>query len=367
MNRLFRHTAAIILAGAILSGCAYDETVRELREQPTGSDSLAITFDNGLIDNPVVTKGYTLLSDHMNTMGVWGWQNKDGQSMNLFLNQQVTFSPEYNDWTYSPAKYWEDGSSYRFYAYAPHVSSVPGASVSIDQETGYISISGVTLKGDNTMSAAAQPRPYGNFSTVDDIDWMIDRTGQLIPVEKIHNRVTFNLQHTLVKFNVMVKTGGDITETGTQVILDSLSIGSFLSKGNFSQKLNRSPVIGDAADQAAAEWTVDATSPRYTLQGTRGAAVSADGCCVIESLLLPQDVAADQQVQIHYTLLSPSGRTEGFSHRFNLADAFSTFLYAHNYTLNIVIGLNLITFDAGATQWDNVPGNNIVLNGRDNN
>ena len=353
MNRLKRHTAMMILAGAaLLAGCAYDDTTRALREYGAGSDSLAIEFGNGLIDNPVTTKGVTLLSDHSSTMGVWGWQTKDGNVGCLFRNQEVTFNTHLGDWTYSPMKYWDTRSSYKFYAYAPHAASAPGATVSIDDETGRISISGVTLKGSNTMADSAQARPQGNFGHVDDIDWMIDRTGQTVPVRQIHSKVIFNLQHTLVKFNVMIKARGDITESNAQLIIDSLSVGSFLSKGDFVQILDHSPVAGSEADDTIAEWTVHAASPRYRLQSTRGVQLTADELCIIESLLLPQDVA-DQTVQIHYTLRSENGRAERFFYRFNLNEAFSTLKYAHNYTLYIGIGLNVITFDSGTTQWVN--------------
>ena len=55
MNRLSRHIAKLILAGMILTvgGCAYDDTVRDLREQKADSESLAISFSNGIIDNPL--------------------------------------------------------------------------------------------------------------------------------------------------------------------------------------------------------------------------------------------------------------------------------------------------------------------------
>ena len=54
MNRLFRHITRLALAGIILTvaGCAYDDTVRDLREQTGGGEGLAISFSNGVIENP---------------------------------------------------------------------------------------------------------------------------------------------------------------------------------------------------------------------------------------------------------------------------------------------------------------------------
>ena len=207
MNRLSRHIAKLILAGMILTvgGCAYDDTVRDLREQKADSESLAISFSNGIIDNPLpmLTRAVTMLSDHMETMGVWGWQTtSEGVTECLFLNQEVAFSASLAKWTYSPLKYWDTRSKYRFYAYAPHSGSVPGVTVAIDS-THAVSISGVTLTGCNTIDSGV-PYPPANFSHVTDIDWMLDRTGQ--SMDGIYrNEVMFNMQHILSKICVRIR------------------------------------------------------------------------------------------------------------------------------------------------------------------
>lgn len=356
--RLIRHTVMTLFwAGALLlTACQYESVITDLRDAERNADSLVIGFSNGVIDNPVSTRAVTLLSDHFNTMGVWGWQTtSDGLFGCLFRNQEVTFNASLDSWTYSPEKYWEKGSSYQFYAYAPHVSSVADAVVTINEETGRISITGVTLSGCNTMSTEAQPLPYGNFSSVSDIDWMIDRAGKAIPKEQIYSKVTFNMQHLLSKFNVMIKAIGALAAdgTGTYAILDSMSIGSFVSKADFTQLLDHSPVPGNTVDEAAIEWKLDTLSQRYTLQSTRNVTVSATGSCIIESLLLPQNVNDSQEVTIHYTLHTSTGRAEKFMCKFNLIDAFDKFKTAHNYTLIINIGPDVITFDSGAVEWDN--------------
>ncbi|MBO7050499.1 MAG: fimbrillin family protein [Bacteroidaceae bacterium] len=356
------HRLVWLLAGALLlAGCQYDGVVTELLEESRGGDTLAISFGNGVIDAPVRTKAgqLSLLSEHTSSMGVWGWQTtKDELVVCLFLNQEVTYNPELDQWTYSPAKYWETGSSYKFYAYAPHGKSVTDATVTINDETGHINIQGITLNGDNTMSTTAQPQPLGTFKSVHDTDWMIDRTGQFIPKERIHTRVTFNMQHILAKFNVMVKASTAITESGNQVVLDSLAIGDFLSKADFSQKLNRTPVSTDTLQ----EWVIDSLHQHYTLYGTKDATVPSSGCCVIESLLLPQNVTASQQVYISYSIHSEGGRVEHFTYLFDLDDAFTKFESANNYTLHITIGPEIITFDAGSTLWDNEPARHSWIN-----
>ncbi len=354
MLRMARHTMAWLAAGMmLLTACQYDGIVSDFHKESGYIDSMAISFGNGVIDNPVHTRSVTLLSEHMNTMGVWGWQTtKDGEVGCLFRNQEVTFNAALDRWTYSPERYWEEGSSYKFYAYAPHANSANGATVSIDEQTGYISIGNVSLAGDNTMDSAAQVLPYGKFSSVSDIDWMIDRAGRIVPKEQIRTRVTFNMQHILAKFNVIVIASSGVQVDGTQVVLDSMTIGSFVSKGSFIQKLDHSPVNGDSLDMAAKEWTIDTLSTRYDLNSTRNATIDNAGRCVIESLLLPQNVTDSQQVTISYSLHSADGHVERFLFRANLSEAFNSFKCANNYTLYITIGPEVITFDAGTTLWD---------------
>jgi len=360
MLTLARHRVLGLMAAAmLLTGCQYDSIVNQLRQDAAQNDSVAISFGNGVIDNPIRTRSsVSLLSQHTNTMGVWGWQTtQGGEVICLFNNKNVTYDPDLALWTYSPARYWEKGSSYRFYAYAPHGSSVPNAAVSINEETGRITIQNVILNGSNTMSTQAQPLPSGSFIDVDDTDWMIDRTGQIVPKEKIHSRVTFNMQHILTKFNVMVVADPDILSPDTNVVIDSLSIGEFISKGSFSQKLSHTPVVGVEADDTVCEWTIDSTSPRYTLQGTRGVNVTSTGCCIIESLLLPQDVTDDIYLRLYYSINTVGGRSEHFTYLLGLNDAFSEFRSANNYTLTLIIGAEneVITFDSGSTLWDSEP------------
>ena len=355
MLNVARHRVLGWMAAAmLLTGCQY--SIVNLREDVEPNDSLAISFGNGVIDNPIRTRSVSLLSQHTNTMGVWGWQTtQGGEVVCQFNNKEVTYDPVRALWTYSPARYWDKGSSYRFYAYAPHANSVSDASVSINDQTGFISIKNVILTGCNTMDTVAQPVPSGSFYGVDDTDWLIDRSGQMVPKEKVHSRVTFNMQHILAKFNVMVVAHPDIVSSGsTNVVVDSLSIGQFVGKGSFTQKLSHTPVVGVEADDTVREWITDSTYPRYTLQGTRGANVTMAGCCVVESLVLPQPITEQMQLRLRYSINSVGGHSEHFTYLLRLDNAFSEFRCSNNYTLTLIIGSenDVITFDSGSTLWD---------------
>ncbi len=354
MLNVARHRILGLLAAVmLLAGCQYDSIVNQVREETRRNDSLAISFGNGVIDNPVKTRALSLLSQHTNTMGVWGWQTTtDQMEVQLFNNHLVSFDQDANDWTYTPARYWEKGSSYRFYAYAPNSTTVPGTSVSINKGTGRIIINNVVLEGNNTMSAAPRPQPYGTFSSVTDVDWLVDREGKTVNPEQTGSQVTFNMQHILAKLIVMVTPSNTINESGVTVILDSLSIGQFYSKADFTQILDHSPVIGIESDESAQEWQIDTTCTTYALHSVYGAEIDSAGCCVIESLILPHQADSTQNILIHYSLHYQDGRVQHFDSRLALQDAFSVFNSANSYTLHLIVGPQVITFNAGATLWD---------------
>ena len=343
MNRPFRHTAMIFLSGLFLTGCAYDDTVRSLREQTDG-EGLAITFDNGLIDKPVISRATTLLSDHSSTMGVWGWQeSQEGGIERLFRNQEVTFNPSIRKWTYTPVKYWESHSTYRFYAYAPHSSHGQGAKIAIDSATYAISIKDIRLKGSNTITAGVPEAP-GNFSQVEDIDWMIDRSCQNV-AGNVHNEVTFNMQHILAKLSIRISNTTTLTNAGVAINLDSILIDSLICQGDFTQCFS-------GAENTASEWTlVDAA--RYNLSSLHNVAVSGTMLYVMESLLIPQQVDSTRYIHIWYNIGKQGGYNTPFNIHLRLDRIFQLFESAKSYVLTIAIGPDMIQFDSGVTEWDN--------------
>lgn len=352
MNRLFRHIATLILAGAILTGCAYEDTVRSVREYGTGRDSLAIAFNDGFIENPVRTRAVDLpltpLSSHTSTMGVWGWQTTSIEAVEcLFLNKEVTFNGSLGKWTYSPVKYWDNYSTYRFCAYAPHAASVPGVTASIDPTTMNISIHGVTLNGSNTISKGVAELP-ANFANVDDIDWMIDRNIQTMAGIN-HNEVAFNMQHILSKICVRVMRGNTfLPDSVMSVVIDSITIGDFIRQGDFIQSRKA------ATEVLATEWTPIDTMPRYTLCSARNVSVPDSALYVMESLLIPQPVNTSHDINIWYRIGNPGGYINSFHYRFKLDDKFTQFLPGNSYILTFVVNPDCITFDGGQSGWNDI-------------
>ena len=327
MNRLSRHIAKLILAGMILTvgGCAYDDTVRDLREQKAE---------------------VTMLSDHMETMGVWGWQTtSEGVTECLFLNQEVAFSASLAKWTYSPLKYWDTRSKYRFYAYAPHSGSVPGVTVAIDS-THAVSISGVTLTGCNTIDSGV-PYPPANFSHVTDIDWMLDRTGQSM-AGIYRNEVMFNMQHILSKICVRVRRSDTaLPDSLLTISIDSLEIGNFISQGDYVQAIDYSH------PEMVTEWTPIDTLPRYTVTSAKYVSVPDSAVYTLESLLIPQPVSTDQYIRVWYNIGNRGGYMNHVDNVFSLSGLFGRFEPGKSYVITVIIGPEPIRFDAGVVEWDN--------------
>ena len=344
MNRLLGHTLMSMAAGFILAGCAYDSSLVPEREVPKSETGLAIAFSNGVIDNHarVVTKAFTMLSDHSSTMGVWGWQTTaDNEVERLFNNHKITFIADDMRWTYSPVKYWQNNCNYRFYAYAPHSSVVPGATVDIDSATHKISIDGVTLRGDNTISAGVTELP-ANFAGVSDVDWMIDRSGQSM-AGVYRDAVMFNMQHILAKLCMRVCR----TDTSSVAItIDSVKIGRFVSQGNFSQSFNV-PLA------PLAVWNQVDTLARYEITSARGVTVPDDTAVyILESLIIPQTVNSSQYIQVWYSIGNASGYMDHMNHIKKLDDLFGKFDTGKNYIITAWVGPEPISFSGDVQKWD---------------
>lgn len=353
MNGLFRHMVTLMLAGIILVvvGCSYDDSIRDLREQKPG-ESMAITFSNGIIDSPVTmhTRALALLSDHMESMGVWGWQTtQEGVTERLFQNQDVTFSASLNKWTYSPLKYWENKSTYKFYAYAPHSSTDAGVTASIDSNTHSINLTGVTLKGCNTIDSGV-PSPPANFGKVPDIDWMVDRTGQSMAGTN-RTEVIFNMQHILSKLSVCVRRSSSfLPDSIISVNVDSLMLGSFVSQGDFVQSMDNS------SQTMPIEWTPIDTMPRYTITSAKHVSIPDSAVYVLESLLIPQYVDGSQYIRVWYNIGNSGGYITHIDNIFSLNQLFAGFEAGKSYVITVTIGPDPIRFDAGVQDWssDNI-------------
>lgn len=357
MSGILKHTIWVVLPVVMLASCRNDHVLIEIDEKEsewrTGTD---IAFNNGLIDNPVGTRSTYMLSDHNNTMGVWGWQYPDEGGANLlFDNQNISYTQDESKWTYSPVKYWDRKSSYRFYAYTPHSSTEPTSKVTIDPETGKISITGVTLTGCNNVTADGD-YTLGNFRKVSDTDWMIDRSGQSTR-GVWGNEVTFVMQHILSKLSVRVYREENVPDADVVPIrIDKMVIGDFICQGDFGQILTHTPLDEDPDDLAnkISEWTPVDTLPRYTLNSIKNAYMPNHATTyILESLLIPQ-TAEGKELKIWYTVGHEGQHQENFYATTTLDTMFNWFVSGNSYVINIIFNKSaeVIKFDGGTTEWD---------------
>ena len=342
----------IFLLLFLMGSCTSDV----LTDVQSGKEQYAIGFDNGMVDNNVLTRATTTpLSLYHSTMGVWGWESSANKKENpLFHNQQVNYVGEetdYHNWTYSPLKYWNNDCNYRFYAYAPYDSTL----VSIVDSTGAFRIRDIVLTGVNLQDSATTTL-CDCFSGTKDTDWMVARNGEFLPGTN-RDKVSFTMQHILAKFVAAVRVDKSLAESQdvTKVMVNSLTIDDFVSKGSFEQKYTYNPDTTNIYE--ADEWILDETAARYTLAMSQPAQVLPDQTMyLMESLLLPQTVEEEATITLNYSYTYSDGRTERFLYTTPLTKAFLQFSSCCCYTLTFVINPECIVFDAGVNNWQDVSG-----------
>lgn len=345
-------TILCTIAAIMLSACNSDVLLDE--EPSTIASPVAIGFDNGYVDNAVSTRATTYqLNEYAQTMGVWGWEkdNKETESL-IFDNHNI----EYNDtaWEYTPLRYWKEGCTYKFYAYAPHTSNQKGnkAVVTLNETTGMMSIAGVALKGDNLHEAKTATEQMKSFITAsNDVDWMVARAGQTAQ-GTAHNTVEFTMQHVLAKLNVRIRkteslsTDADIKE----IRVNSLSIGTMAADGSFTQKHKAT----QDATTSEEEWTTGNTT--LTLNGTKDFSVTTQWQYMLESLVIPQAMP-NAEVMLVYSFVFTDGRKEYFTYCTPLKEVFSTVSHlvsGNSYTISFTIEPDVIKFDSGTNIWTDI-------------
>lgn len=167
MKKLFFFALAGV--AAILAGCTKTETV----EIP---DSRAINFSGAYIGNAVETKTQTnpenITDASITEFIVYGGYN--GTMTDVFNAESVTGTSG-GEWSYANLKYWVDGKSYNFAAYAPAAVSY-AATVAPDATNNALSFTDFTSNATNqndllyatanvpTVNAASQGAVAFNFS-----------------------------------------------------------------------------------------------------------------------------------------------------------------------------------------------------------
>lgn len=349
-NDVKRHWKTYLLSILVLlCGCAENDVLIDV-SSASYKREVPISFIGSYVDNAATRHDHQLCT-HLTTMGVWGWRNGMWDDNTLAFNDQaVCYNSDSTRWEYTPLQYWREECNYTFCAYAPHQRQTD-ATVSVDSATHMIHIHHVTLHGHNLQDTPTDTVKE-LFRDTPDTDWMVARAGQTA-VGKAGMDVEFMMQHVLAKLNIRIKADSTLLSKRfiTQLTADSIVVGALAAEGDFDQQLTHTPILTNPEEASLEEWSVG--TPTLYIKGTHACAIAASPTYLVESLVLPQHITAEATVTLYYTYHFANGHTEQCRHRIALTDAFSRFASGHNYTLTFTLRPCRITFEAGATGWEN--------------
>ena len=386
----------LILAAAatILASCAETEKINnDLRNDKTiiGFSSYSEKATRG-VDNPADLEFYH------NTFVVYGSKKStnDNEISEVFdggataVLTYVNGSTEPNDWTYSPYRYWDKQANYKFIAVAPNADLVKydwDATAATLVEVGdaandFVSAADYTLVGQNLQKTATSAEIAKGFKGAagEDTDIM---TSALVSQDAGNtNTVNLTFKHILAKLNVTVAKAEILNNA--EVYIKSLEITGLKDNGTYDESAyfaGKAAVAADpehgieaqAAIPATSGWTASASAnaANYKLaynyandankQDGQAGFQLADATSTtvtvptyfIESLVMPQAVAAaTSTLTIKYQIVTGT-HSEPFTRTLDMNQAFESYLDRHNYTLKITIEPDVIKFDAQSSAWEN--------------
>lgn len=270
MKKLFFF--ALTGVAAILAGCTKTETV----EIP---DSRAINFSGAYIGNAVETKAQQTNPENITDASitefiVYGGYN--GTMTDVFKAESVTGTAG-GRWSYTNLKYWVDGKSYNFAAYAP-------ATVA----------SAATVAADATNKALSFTDFTSNAATQNDLLYATAYVPTVTAASQ--GPVTFNFSHALSK----------IRFTFTNAIDGKLTIENFKFYGMKSKGDYKYDAVGTKMAWSEIDTEIEETAP-FTAAVSEIAVV--DGTATAgDFLVIPQAVpATTMTVTFTATLTNNSG------------------------------------------------------------
>ena len=321
-------------------------------EYVDNSQGPAIAFDTFANRSTRATATVSDLEFYHPTFKVYGTKTSNGGNKVQPIFEGVTVTAQIgegdapNTWTYDTDRYWDkQADSYQFVAFAP--AHAPLAYdhnlVEVNHETAkfFTSPQFYTLIGQNLQEGdPLKAEKHTGFTGQAGTDCDIMRSDAFSVTDpKTTPLVTLNFRHTLAKLTLTAKANADAPYV---ITIDSITIADLLSTGAYDH------VEGWQSKGTA---TVDYayTAPSTDLSAT-------DKTYFVESLVMPQAIAATQVVTLDYTIVS-GDYSEEFTYTTTLADVFNgkatNFAGANSYTVNFNIApeTNIITFEAGVTEW----------------
>ena len=375
----------IIAATALIISCSSNDVKNDidLEEVPIGfaasfmEKSTRANAGEMIIDYE--TAANSTFNKDENTFEVWGWRT-DAYDVTqpVFDNQLVEYDADdvttaSTNWLYTPRKYWDRASSYKFYAAAPHgyftleedndvaanrkfsVQDIPAVQI-LHNKYGINLIDSAYTTGQGTNSTAID---YLIANIVECGTGAANQSNNTPRHQTNDKDVEFIFNHILSKLTVRVLTSDDF---------------KLATEPNI--KLTELHIILDGMAQDYAQKTAGAVTPDRTNGDTWSDAITdaiTDTCfyaddatlaaCGVDSLLLndnPQIIAsyfvtptptgatpgdATVKVQARYTIFYEDGIVENHVSEVTTVTALTSFIQNYSYVLDVKIDPQAILFD----------------------
>ena len=245
----------------------------------------------------------------------------NGQLVQWSAGQAAPFLST-GDWFYAPVRYWDKAAkSYSFYACTPSTAPVTGDPLfTFNSEKYTFSLKGYKIDGKSlAQNDEVTGQPDDIFAPNNDVtknrDYMIatDVTGYSTYTK---DRVQFNFNHILSRFNMAVKT--TIPASTATVTLKELSINNMPGKGDFDENKSAASTTGSAARWSVNDYTAAADFVKFGYLGTNDiyltpedptATIDNEYNYVYQGLVIPQTVAYQGDLELNGSNAVAAGAT----------------------------------------------------------
>lgn len=322
MKKINLLTVLTATLAAGFTACTNSEEIARVEQRP---------MDFSVFANKATRAAETTgtLNSAGKTFGVWGYSTINGAETTVFSNQAVTYNGTSSKWEYSPLKFWDIESSYKFYAYFPH------------QDTGGSPAFGVAIDG------TAKTLTFTDF-TVDHTNYTdLLVANEITRAAAANGNVDFTFNHILSNINLAFKKGTQIA--ASKLTLQSVKLYGMNNKGTFAQT---------ASGAATGTWS---TSEAVTLASATEFATTPAGDVVTatttyaDKLLIPQGTDA---LKLYVKYAIGDNEDQVFERTLALDKASiaanpDTWGQNQKITYNFTIDANVIAFDNPTiTDWD---------------
>ena len=263
----------LVTAAMLSQACQDNDLLYDFDNSPENSQTIEFgNYVSGITRASRIPGNSFVNGDKMQ---VYGFQTVDGATSQIFKDQLVSTADGIT-WSYTPKKYWNNGSVYDFYAIFPY----DVANNSFDNTDRKFSVNDFTVAD----------------VTANQVDIMIAKQ---ITNRVAQNMVNFEFNHILSNVNFYVKTATSFDTGGiTSVKVLEFDVTGLYSTGDFVQ----SGWNGNNMFEGA--WTADNTSSYNMPMVTNVTYTINDPSepLIEDLLLLPQTINDNAQIYVKYML-----------------------------------------------------------------